>query len=135
MYANVDSDVDDSDFDGDLPDPEEAPDGDETLDMPPGVESLSQSLLHDAPIDEFSYGGAPPTPVLDAPPDVLEYEPPCPQTKARPTEEEYMLIWDAKLAMHSRSNDLPFAFDNLCPRPSHVLWQNCPYARRVISIR
>ena len=123
-------------FDGDQPDPEEAPvDGDETLDMPPGVESLSQSLFQDAPVHDFSYGGAPLTPILDVPPDVLEYTPPCPQTKTRPTEEEYKLVWDAKLAMHSRSNELPFAFDNLCPRPNHVLWQDCPYVRRVILLR
>ncbi len=122
-------------FDGDPTDNEEiaAADGDDSLDIPPGVESLSQNLFQDAPVDEFSYG-APLTPVLDVAQNAVEYVPTCPTAKARPTEEEYTLIWDAKLAMHSRSNDMPFAFDNLCPRPNHVLWQDCPYALPVISI-
>ena len=71
-----------------------------------------------------------PTPLADECETEVEGENiivPEPPEKRRPTVEEYQLRWDEKLAFHNRSNSDPFAWDNLVPRPAHVLWQDCPY--------
>ena len=60
---------------------------------------------------------------------------PGPQEKRRPTVEEYQQRWDERLAYHSRSNSDPFSWDNLVPRPVHVLWQDCHINIRGLSVR
>ena len=101
--GDEDKTVDDAIFEHDAPDNEE--DG-----PPPALAEEAPAPLEPAGEEEDAPGE-----------DGLPLLP----TERRPTLQEYQSKWQTKLAEHSREVEGCFSNENLCPKPTHHLWQDC----------